>query len=55
MAITSILKAGLGNQLFQYAAARRLALKHGCPLVLATAWFDDPEPIAGPSDLTALH
>lgn len=44
MAITSILKAGLGNQLFQYAAARRLALKHGCPLVLATAWFDDPEP-----------
>ena len=43
VAITSILKAGLGNQLFQYAAARRLALKHGSPLVLATAWYGDPD------------
>jgi hypothetical protein len=28
------LKGGLGNQLFQYAAARALALQHGCTLML---------------------
>jgi len=28
------LKGGLGNQLFQYALGRRLAIEHGCPLIL---------------------
>jgi hypothetical protein len=31
---------GLGNQLFQYAAGRRLALLHDCLLVLDLGWFD---------------
>ena len=33
------LKGGLGNQLFQYAAARRLALWHGVPLLFDMAEF----------------
>jgi hypothetical protein len=32
--IIARLSGGLGNQLFQYAAARRLALRHGVPLKL---------------------
>jgi len=31
---------GLGNQMFQYAAGRRLAKMHGVPLKLDTGWFD---------------
>lgn len=34
------LSGGLGNQLFQYAAGRALAKRHGVPLVLDTGWFD---------------
>jgi hypothetical protein len=30
---------GLGNQLFQYAAGRRLAVKHGTELVLDLGWL----------------
>jgi hypothetical protein len=30
---------GLGNQMFQYAAARRLAIKHETELVLDLSWF----------------
>ena len=30
----------LGNQMFQYAAGRRLAVRHGVELVLYTSWFD---------------
>jgi hypothetical protein len=30
---------GLGNQMFQYAAARRLAIKHDTDLVLDLSWF----------------
>ena len=33
------LTGGLGNQLFQYACARALALKHNTSLVLNTSWF----------------
>jgi len=33
---------GLGNQLFQYAAARRLALLNQCSLVVDHHWFDHP-------------
>jgi hypothetical protein len=32
--------AGLGNQLFQYAAARATSLRLGCPLYLNIDWFD---------------
>jgi hypothetical protein len=33
------LMGGLGNQLFQYAAGRRLASRHGVELVLDLGWF----------------
>src|SRR6266536_4174701 len=33
------LLGGLGNQMFQYAAARRLALAHNVPLKLDLSWF----------------
>jgi len=35
------LMGGLGNQMFQYAAARRLAYVHGSPLKLDLRWFSD--------------
>lgn len=35
------LKGGLGNQMFQYAAGRRLAYLHNVPLKLDLSWFDD--------------
>ncbi|UXY52069.1 alpha-1,2-fucosyltransferase [Pseudomonas tohonis] len=35
-------QGGLGNQLFQYAAARRLAEKTGQDLVLDAHWFENP-------------
>lgn len=35
-------QGGLGNQLFQYATARRLALQHSCPLVIDPYWFEHP-------------
>ncbi len=33
------LMGGLGNQMFQYAAARRIALAHNVPLKLDVSWF----------------
>ena len=33
------LMGGLGNQMFQYAASRRLALQHGTDLKLDLSWF----------------
>ena len=33
------LSGGLGNQMFQYAAGRSLAVRFGVPLVLDLAWF----------------
>ena len=44
-------QGGLGNQLFQYAAARRLALNHNCPVVLDPYWFDHPLPGETPRPL----
>lgn len=44
--IVSRLCGGLGNQLFQYAAARRLALRHDAELVLDASWYpvaNDPD------------
>jgi len=38
--IISSLNGGLGNQMFQYAAARRLAEKHSTPLKLDINWFE---------------
>ena len=35
-------QGGLGNQLFQYAAARRLAIYHNTSLVLDPYWFYNP-------------
>ncbi len=37
-------QGGLGNQLFQYAAARRLALLHRTELVVDPYWFDNYRP-----------
>ena len=39
MNIIAQLQGGLGNQLFQYAAARSLALRHQAPLLLDQSWF----------------
>lgn len=38
--IISRINGGLGNQMFQYAAGRALALRHGAELVLDTRVFD---------------
>lgn len=38
--ITVSLQGGLGNQMFQYAAARALAEKHGTDVSLDLTWFD---------------
>jgi hypothetical protein len=37
------LSGGLGNQMFQYAAARRLAQRHGVPLHMDTGPLDRPQ------------
>lgn len=42
-AIAVRLLGGLGNQLFQYAAARAASLRLGCPLLLETAALETPE------------
>lgn len=34
------LQGGLGNQMFQYAAGRNLALKLNCPLIVDLSWFN---------------
>lgn len=39
--VTAALYGGLGNQLFQYAAARALAARREVPLVLDLSWFDN--------------
>jgi hypothetical protein len=36
-------KGGLGNQLFQYAAARALAARHRVPLKIDARWYAAPE------------
>jgi hypothetical protein len=38
--IVSELISGLGNQLFQYAAARALAIEKQSPLKVDRTWFD---------------
>lgn len=38
--IYSKISGGLGNQLFQYAAGRALAVRHGMPLALDPSWFE---------------
>ena len=40
MVITRLV-GGLGNQMFQYAAGRALAIRLGVPLKLDFSWFDD--------------
>jgi hypothetical protein len=35
------MKGGLGNQMFQYAAGKKLSLIHNCKLKLATNWYKD--------------
>ncbi len=42
--ITTRLMGGLGNQMFQYAAGRRLAIRHGVPLRLDLGWFGEEAP-----------
>src|SRR5262245_22510124 len=37
--ILAKLQGGLSNQMFQYAAARRLAHRHGTGLLLDTSWY----------------
>jgi hypothetical protein len=42
------LKGGLGNQMFQYAAGRRLACLHKVPLKLDLSWFGEDLPKVTP-------
>lgn len=42
--ITVRLMGGLGNQMFQYATGRALALRRGVPLRLDLGWFADQAP-----------
>lgn len=44
-------QGGLGNQLFQYAAARRLSIHRNVPLVLDHSWFKHPKPGETPRSL----
>src|SRR5262245_44581697 len=46
--ILAKLRGGLSNQMFQYAAARRLALRHGTGLRVDTSWYDHLPPDATP-------
>jgi hypothetical protein len=39
--ITARLTGGLGNQMFQYAAARRLALRHSTSVRLDLGWYNE--------------
>ena len=56
--ITVRLSGGLGNQLFQYAAARRLALKHGTRVRLDTSaygsWLSAPREADRPFELMSF-
>jgi hypothetical protein len=60
--------SGLGNQLFQYALARQLALKNNVPLMLDTSFFDSQHlrsyklnhyhiaaTIANPNQINKMH
>lgn len=40
MVVTKLM-GGLGNQMFQYATARRIAYRHNAPLKLDLSWFDN--------------
>jgi hypothetical protein len=44
MTISIYLQGGLGNQLFQYAAAKALAEYYQCNLILDCSWFKYPPP-----------
>jgi hypothetical protein len=44
-------QGGLGNQLFQYATARRLALRNQCSLVVDHHWFIKPRADVTPRQL----
>ncbi len=49
------LAGGLGNQMFQYAAGRSLAVVHNVPLKLDCAWYgESPSPLTTPRAY-ALH
>ena len=39
--ITTQVCGGLGNQMFQYAFGRSLALQHSTPLFLDLTWFEN--------------
>ena len=45
--IISRLHSGMGNQMFQYAFARRIQLRLGVPLRLDVSILLDPKPPAG--------
>jgi hypothetical protein len=56
--IVARLMGGLGNQMFQYAAARNLATLRGTKLALDLGWFDDEgarAPAPRTYELDALH
>jgi hypothetical protein len=44
-------QGGLGNQLFQYATARAVALRHGTTLVIDPSWYQEHVPKRTPRSL----
>jgi hypothetical protein len=51
MNIIAQLQGGLGNQLFQYAAARALSHKQQRPLLLDQSWFNQTYEDVTPREL----
>jgi hypothetical protein len=47
-------QGGLGNQLFQYATARTLALRRGAAVVIDPSWFDASVPKSTPRSLDLI-
>ncbi len=52
--IVTMLSGGLGNQMFQYAAARRLAVRHGTEVRVDTRLYDDAGRDRRPAGLEAF-
>lgn len=40
--IATYIQGGLGNQLFQYATAKRLSVRYKCELVIDHSWYQSP-------------
>jgi len=56
MSIVTAIRGGLGNQLFQYAAGRALALRRNTDLAVDLSWYDNRAfPYWRPYELGSFH